>query len=146
MYAVRGTALAPQRARQTAQGSPSTERQHSRCGAAQAWWPKGRVGRPLADAEGLADEGVVAIRPGRFDEDAPPRGVAGLVIAPRARVVPLECSEGTRPTKAMRLGAVGTRRGSPSSAAIVRPVRSIEAAEAAAARDARPQGRELEQV
>lgn len=38
--------------------------------------------------------------------------------------MPLECSDGTRPTKAMARGAEANRRGSPSSAAIVSAVRS----------------------
>ena len=45
-------------------------------------------------------------------------------MPPCARFVPLECSDGTRPTKAIVLGAVAKRRGSPSSAAMVNAVRS----------------------
>lgn len=45
-------------------------------------------------------------------------------MAPRARFVPLECSDGASPTKAIVLGALGKRRGSPSSAAIAGAVRS----------------------
>ena len=53
------------------------------------------------------------------------------MIAPRACFVPLECSDGTRPTKAIVRGAEGKRRGSPSSAAIVERGEIIDAAEAA---------------
>jgi hypothetical protein len=42
-----------------------------------------------------------------------------LVIPPRAFLVPLECSDGIKPTNAMRRGAVAKRLGSPSSAAMV---------------------------
>jgi hypothetical protein len=47
-----------------------------------------------------------------------------LVMRPRARVAPLEYSEGTSPVNAMMRGADGKRRASPSSAAMVSAVRS----------------------
>ena len=47
-----------------------------------------------------------------------------FVIPPRACFVPLECSEGIKPTYAIKPRADGNRRGSPNSAAIVSAVMS----------------------
>jgi hypothetical protein len=69
-----------------------------------------------------------------------------LVIAPRARFAPLECSDGTRRTKAIVRGAEPKRRASPSSAAMVRAVRSSIPAETPEVFDAGPERLERQQV
>ena len=51
-------------------------------------------------------------------------GIARLGDAALARLLPLECSDGTSPTKAIVCGADAKRRASPNSAAIVSAVRS----------------------
>jgi len=40
----------------------------------------------------------MAVVPGRFDHHSAKMGIAGLGDPPRARLVPLECSEGTSQT------------------------------------------------
>jgi hypothetical protein len=51
------------------------------------------------------------IVPRGLDEHAAQMRVPVLVMVPSARLVPLECSEGTSPTKATRAGAPGKAAG-----------------------------------
>src|SRR4029450_6110172 len=52
----------------------------------------------LAAAQVFADEGMVAIVPGRFDEARAHRRIAGLGDRAACPAGPLECSDGIRPT------------------------------------------------
>ena len=72
-------------------------------------------------------------------------GVAGFGDPALGALAPLECSDGTRPTKAISLGAVGK---APRIAELGRNGQGgevVDPAEAAQARDARPQRLQVEQ-
>jgi hypothetical protein len=68
-----------------------------------------------------------------------------LVIAPRAFLVPLECSEGIRPTKAISRGAVAKRRGFAELGGDGQGGQIVDAAETAKALDAWPQRLEIKE-
>lgn len=73
---------------------------------------------PLTPLQRAPAKRVMPVVPRRFDEYPSQVCVPGLGNSTAACDVPLECSEGTRPVKAISRGAEGKRRASPSSAAI----------------------------
>ena len=79
----------------------------------------GRVDALLAATQVGRHVGLVAVRPGRLDELGAHVYVAGPGDLTAPRVSPLEYSRGTSPQNPMNDGAVGKRRKSHTSTAIV---------------------------